>query len=295
MMVYLLGLLSPFAFALGTVMQQRGTLETPAREGDPRFLVQTIRKPVWLIGGFITICAFLLQAAALRYGSLALVQALQVLSLVFALPLGMRLTGQRIGRRSAAGAAITVMGLVVFVLLGQPQGGVSEPGGTAWLVAGIVIVAATAVLSSAAFRRRGAAAAALFATAAGVCFALQAGVTKVLVTRLDDGVVTIVASWPLYVLLFSAAIGFVLQQASLKTGALAPAMAALEAATLAVSVLIGVAVFDEVVSEEGGRALPAVAGLALAIVGVVLLATDRRSVPGGRAGGQFRSWRTPDV
>ena len=289
MIVYLLGLLSPFAFALGTVMQQRGTLQTRAREGDPRFLVQMIRKPVWLAGGFITVCAFLLQAAALRYGSLSLVQALQVLSLVFALPLGARLTGQRIGRRSVAGAAVTVAGLAVFVVLGQPSGGVSEPRSADWFVAGAAIVVATSVLSWLGFKRRGAASAALLATAAGTWFALQAGVTKVLVTRLDDGLGSVVAAWPLYALILSAAVGFALQQASLKTAVLAPAMAALEASTLAVSVLIGVTLFDEVISAEAVRLFPAVAGVSLAIVGVVILASGGNQPAGGRAGGQI--WR----
>ena len=295
MMVYLLGLLSPLAFALGTVLQQRGTLQTPAREGDPRFLAQMIRKPVWLFGGLITVCAFLLQAAALRYGSLALVQALQTLSLVFALPLGVRLTGQRIGRRSVAGAAITVLGLVMFIILGEPQGGVSEPGGTAWLITVVIIMIVTGALSWAAFRRRGAVAAALFGTAAGIWFALQAGVTKALVAALGEGAIAIVGSWPLYVFIFSAVIGFALQQVSLKTGVLAPAMAALEAATLAVSVFIAVAVFEESISEGGDLLFPAIAGIALAIVGVAILASDRQSAPGGRAGGQLSRWRTPDV
>ena len=292
MIVYLLGLLSPFAFALGTVMQQRGTMQTRAREGDPRFLVQMLRRPVWLVGGLITVCAFLLQAAALRYGSLSLIQALQVLGLVFALPLGARLTGQHIGRRSLAGAAVTVAGLVVFVVLGRPNGGVSEPAGTDWWVAGAAVVIVTAALSWVGFRRRGAAAAALFATAAGVWFALQAGVTKVLVTRLDDGLGSVVAAWPLYALIVSAAVGFALQQASLKTGALAPSMAALEASTLAVSVLLGVTLFDEVIAAEAARLLPAVVGIGLAIVGVAILASGRNQPPGGRAGGQMGRGRT---
>ena len=122
-------------------------------------------------------------------------------------------------------------------------------------------------------------AAALFGSAAGVCFALQAGATKVLVMRLDQGVLAIVESWPLYVLIVSAAVGFALQQASLKTGALAPAMAALQAATLGVSVLIAVAVFEETISEGSGRVFPAVAGLALAIIGVALLASARQTRP----------------
>jgi len=50
-----LALLAAFSFALGTVLQQRGTLQTSAVEGDPRFLREIIRKPVWLLGGSLQI------------------------------------------------------------------------------------------------------------------------------------------------------------------------------------------------------------------------------------------------
>ena len=103
-MVYLFGLLSALMFALGLVLQQRGTLQTAAAEGDPRFLREIIRKPVWLAGCVLLFCGWLLQAAALSHGSLTLVQSLQALSLVFALPLGARFTGQRVGRRAIIGA-----------------------------------------------------------------------------------------------------------------------------------------------------------------------------------------------
>jgi hypothetical protein len=36
---YTLALLAAFAFGLGAVLQQKGTLESPAGENDPRFLV----------------------------------------------------------------------------------------------------------------------------------------------------------------------------------------------------------------------------------------------------------------
>ena len=236
--------LSPLAFALGTVLQQRGTLETHRPEGELPFSAQVVRKPVWFLGIFITVVGFVLQAAALHGGSLSLVQALQALSLVFALPLGVRLSNQRVGRRSIVGAGITVAGLIVFVVLGQPQGGISEPGATAWAsLPARVIVVATALLTWQARRRRGPASAALFATAAGVCFALQAGVTKVFVSALGDGIAALLSTWSLYALIVAAGVGFILEQASLKTGSLAPAMAALNAATLAVSVLIAVTVF----------------------------------------------------
>ena len=276
MVFYLLALLSPLAFAFGTVLQQRGTLETAAREGDPRFFAQMLRKPVWLLGGVATVGAWALQAAALRFGSLAVVQALQALSLVFAIPMGIRLTRQRITRRSAIAAGTTLAGLVAFVLLGQPQGGTSHPGGVAWLAAGLATAVGTAGLSWPGFRYRGPTAAALLGTAAGVCFALQAALTKLLVDELGRGAVAILAGWPLYVFVLAAVLGSALQQAALKTGSLAPALAALEAATLAVSVLFAAAVFDEEIARSTGRLLLAVAGLAVAMGGVVLLSITRK-------------------
>ncbi len=122
-----LALLAALAFALGTVLQRRGTLQTSAAEGDPHFLAEIIRKPVWLLGGALQICGWIFQAVALERGSLALVQSLCALSLVFALPLGVRLTGQQVDRRSIIGALATLLGIVSFVALGQPQGGTSQP------------------------------------------------------------------------------------------------------------------------------------------------------------------------
>jgi len=41
---YILALLAALSFALGSVLQQKGTLETDAAEGDPRFLKEILRK-----------------------------------------------------------------------------------------------------------------------------------------------------------------------------------------------------------------------------------------------------------
>jgi uncharacterized membrane protein len=49
-------------------------------------------------------------------------------------------------------------------------------------------------------------------------------------------------------------------------------MAASNATTLVISVLLGIAVFDETLSNGGGRMAPALIGLALAVVGVMMLA-----------------------
>jgi hypothetical protein len=38
------------AFGLGTVLQQKGTLDTTSGSGDSHWLIQILRKPVWLAG-----------------------------------------------------------------------------------------------------------------------------------------------------------------------------------------------------------------------------------------------------
>jgi len=277
MTVTILALLSALSFALGSVLQQRGTLQTKAAEGDPRFLAEIIRKPVWLLGGALQVCGWVLQAAALERGSLAVVQSLCALSLVFALPLGARLTDQHVGRRQIIGAFATLVGIVLFVAVGQPQGGVAQPVAAAWWTAGITITVLMLLLATQARRRRGAASAAMFAAAAGLGFAFQAAVTKEFMTIIGYGLVEILSSWTTYALIISALAGFALQQSALKTGFLAPAMAASNATTLVVSVILGVTVFGETLSKSQGRLSPALIGLVLAVFGVLLLAAPEGS------------------
>jgi drug/metabolite transporter (DMT)-like permease len=284
---YLLALFAALSFALGSVLQQKGTLQTKAGEGDPRFLGEILRKPVWLAGGLLQVAGWILQAAALVDGSLVIVQSLCALSLVFALPLGARLTDQKVGRRSIIGALATLVGIIVFLAIGQPQGGIDQPDASAWIMSGLSITVIIILLASQARKRRGATAAALFATAAGLCYAFQAAVTKVFVNQLGNGVAYLLASWTTYGLIISALVGFAMQQSALKTGYLAPAMAASNATTLIASALLGASVFGETLSNGQGLLLPALIGLGMAVTGVVVLAFpehDTALSAGGQAG-----------
>jgi drug/metabolite transporter (DMT)-like permease len=267
-----LALLAALAFALGNVLQQKGTLETEAPEGDPHFLSQAVRRPVWLAGGLCQVAGWILQAVALKSGSLVVVQSLTSMSLVIALPLGAKLTDQRISMRVTAGAVAMVAGIALLLTVGSPQGGTSNPSASAWVSAGLTSVVIVGVLYRIGNRRRGAAKALLFGSAAGIAFGLQAAVTKVFMELVGKGLVTVLTSWTVYVLIASAVVGFVLQQSALKTGILAPAMASSNAVTLIASVILGVTVFRESVSNGNSRSAPAIIGLLVAMVGIVLLA-----------------------
>jgi drug/metabolite transporter (DMT)-like permease len=270
-----LALLAAAAFAFGTVLQQKGTLQTEAQEGDPRFLVQILRQPVWALGALLQGVGWVLQAVALKHGPLEVVQAVCTLSLVIALPIGVRLTGQRVGRREMLGAVATVGGIVLFLSGGSPQAGTSRPTAEQWQAAGLVTLAVVLALGTLGRKRTGPAAAVLLASAAGMAFAFQGAVTKVFVGQLGQGLHALLATWTPYVLLASAIVGFALQQSALKTGALAPSMAASSVVTLLGSVLLGAVMFGEAVSEGGARLIPAVIGLVLAVAGIIALTEGR--------------------
>jgi drug/metabolite transporter (DMT)-like permease len=268
-----LAVLAALLFALGTVLQQKGTLSTAAGDDDPRFLLEILHRPVWLAGTVLQSAGWVVQAMALDRGSLVVVQSLTALSLVVALPLGALLTGQHIGRRELTGATLTLVGIIFFISAGQPQGGTTHPSAAAWWWACLVTAALVLGLFALGRHWTGAARALTFGAAAGLGYGLQAAVTKTFVTEIGGGVLALLGSWSVYVLVLSAVSGFALQQSALKTGVLAPAMASSNSVTLFSSVLLGIFVYGERLSKSGtGHTSSTVVGLVVAIVGIAFLA-----------------------
>jgi drug/metabolite transporter (DMT)-like permease len=267
-----LAVLAACAFALGTVLQQKGTLNTTQESGDAHWLIQILRKPVWLAGMVLMAAGWVLQAVALDKSPLMVVQAITSLSLVIALPVGVWLTGQQVDRKVVAGAAAVVAGIIVFLSVGSPHGGTTQPNATTWWTACLAIAVFVLVFAALGRSRQGATRALLFGSAAGFGFALQTAVTKDFDLEVGHGVVALLADWSIYVLAASAVVGFILQQSALKTGVLAPAMASSNAVTLFVGVILGSVIFGEMLGHGGGHVAPAILGLVLAVAGVVLLA-----------------------
>ncbi len=261
------------------MLQQKGTLSTTASGDDPRFLLQILHRPVWLAGTVLQSTGWVVQAMALDRGSLVVVQSLTALSLVLALPLGALLTNQHIGRRELSGAILTVVGIIFFISAGQPQGGTTHPGASAWWSACVTIgVARPRALrrgpaldrrrQGARLRRRGRAR------------LRPAGGRDEDVRHPDRWRrPALLTSWTIYVLILSALSGFVLQQSAFKTGVLAPAMASSNSVTLFSSVILGITVYGETLSKTGtAHAGSTLIGLVVAVVGIALLAGSEEPV-----------------
>ena len=116
-----LALLASFCFALGSLIQQGAARQSDGRALRLGLLVALVRDRRWLGGMALTVFSFAVQAAALAFGPLALVQPLATLDLLFALPLIARLNRRPLTARSIAGGLCVAAGMAVFV-------GISPPG-----------------------------------------------------------------------------------------------------------------------------------------------------------------------
>ena len=294
-MAVTLALLAATAFALGTVLQQKGALETPADDQDPRFLVQILRRPVWLAGAGCLGLGWVSQAAALARGPLEVVQSITSLSLVIALPFGAWLTGQEITRRVWQGAGAMVAGITLFVVANGGEHSSSGPPSADWWTTACVSLAVIGALLALGIRRRGAARALILGSAAGVAFGGQAALTKVFVPLVSQGLGAVLTSWVTWALLGTALIGFAAQQGALKTGALAPAMASSTSVTLFVSILLGAVLFGEPVVKHGLWVLVSVGGLGLAVLGVWALASSTAPPAAPAGDGSVDAGRAPPL
>jgi drug/metabolite transporter (DMT)-like permease len=271
----ILALVAALLFALGTVLQQKAGMDQPSEGATAGLLVRMARRPTWLAGIASDILGFFAQAAALGLGRLAVVQPVLVSSVVWALPMGAKLTGQRIKRIDVAGAVLVVGALVAFLTIANPSGGRDDAPFGEWLVAGGICAGLAAVLVALGQRGPAPRRAALLGIATGLLFALSAALTKAVVDELDDGVFHVFATWHLYALAVVGYAAMTLNQLALNTGALAPAVATSMAFDPITSVVLGVTLLDESLHETPLGAVATVAALAAALIGMALLARSQ--------------------
>ena len=281
-MASILALGAAFLFALAAALQQKGALNLPELSlRNPASLVRLAGQTMWLLGTIALLVGYVLQAAALDRGRLAIIQPLLVMTVVFALPLGYVLTAQHIGRSEVVGAAVIVVGLALFAVYGDPAGGKENAPASEWAIAIAILGVVCAVLL--AFGGRGGLSlkAGVYGTVAGILFGLSAALTKPTLDYLHAGIEELLTHWEPYALAVAGILGFVLQQISLATGKLAPSVATVSVANPIVGILLGVLLFDERLSRPGWHVLVACIGLGMALVGAVVISLAREGAGAG--------------
>jgi drug/metabolite transporter (DMT)-like permease len=226
----------------------------------------------WLAGTVTLLIGYLVQAVALGKGQLAVVQPLLVTTIVFALPLGYLLTSQVVNRAEIGAAVLVVLGLMAFTGLGDEDTGRNNAPTWEWAVTLALFGILAAVLL---FRGRQGSLprkASYFGAAAGILYALSASMWKPTADALDaGGLSSLFTNWEFYAFAAAGLIAFVVQQVSLATGHLAASVANVSVCNPIVSIVIGIVVLEERLSEPTWHKLLAYGGLALALWGAILI------------------------
>lgn len=287
LIVVFLGLLAAFLFAASASIQQRAAHQNSrpysAPERSQRLAIvilpllqlarRLVRSPLWLAGWTTNLVGFLILAAALHLGSVALVQPLLVAQLLFALPLAAAWNRRRVTRWDWLAASAVSGGLAVFLAVRGIAPLDADPDRWRAFLAGLSAVGLVCLLVAAAAGQPPFTHAMLIATAAGVCFAMSAVLIKLTAADLvERGVAATAIDWPGYALLASTLTGLLLEQGAFATGSLPTAVAAMTITNILASYTVGVLAFHAVLP-TGAGALAALAGAgALICVGVIGLA-----------------------
>ncbi len=284
-MAAVFALLAAFCFALAAALQQKGQFqlaERGKRVSGVASLFRMLMVPVWLLGTMTLLAGYAAQAVALGEGRLVVVQPLLVMTIVFALPLGYWITQQFVVRRQVVGAAVIIAGLVMFTLVGNPDAGVSSAPATQYLAAIVAVCIPSVLLVIYGTRAAPAAKAAMFGVSAGLLFGLSASFAKTTIDQLSGGILDVLTHPEFYALVGIGLVAFVIQQLSLSTGQFAPAMAAVAVSNPAISVILGVLLFQESLTRPAWHVLVAVAALIAAFYGAYMItaANREREIPG---------------
>jgi drug/metabolite transporter (DMT)-like permease len=268
-----LALGAAFFIAIGDVIHQRSAHEVtdePVSHVD--LFMRLLRDRQWWLGSVVAAVGFALQAAALGLGSVLLVQALLVTSLLFALPINARLTHHRVTRWEWIWAALLATSVAVIVSVGNPTAGHSRASRETWTAVIVVLGPALVLCVVGARIWSGPLSAVLLAVVSGALWGLFAVLTKGVVDRLDDGLWALLRTPELYVWALVAIAGTSWQQSSFRAGALTASLPTMTVVEPLVGSVLGVVVLGETLRQGDAGWLTLIAAVAVMVVATVALA-----------------------
>jgi drug/metabolite transporter (DMT)-like permease len=267
------------AFGWSTALMHHSASRAPLNaRGMIALFRHLLVQPRWLIGMFASLAGLGLHAWALKLGSLAVVQPLVVTGLVFAFIFRAALDRQWPSHQLMGWVLLTACGITIFLFGAHSTSSAAEPSGRAtavFLAVGVVVAAAAWLFAG---RVKPNHAGLLLGLSGGVVFGLIAGVLKTVTG--SSGLVSMVTSWPVYVLLALGATGFVINQRAYSSAPLSSSLPVLNVVNPVIAVIFGVLVFDERPSRELHQLVLEVSGLVLVLAGVSFLARIEDQVLG---------------
>jgi len=270
---YLLAAAAAFVNALTSVLQRIGVETAPAsttmRWG---LMAHALRRGIWLIGFVLMLVVFGLQATALRFGELSVVQPVLTTELLFLLLILGVWFRYHLGWREWMGAGIIVAGLGAFFLAASPSGGQVQPTNSQFLVASAILIASIAACIVAAMRGPRWWRAAAFGAATAVTAAFSAAITKSITTYITEGWGHVFTHAQPYLLAVTGLGTVFLLQNALHAGPITASRTTLVTINPLVSIVLGVTLFGDRLRSGALWITLEVLALAVLVAGVVVLA-----------------------
>ncbi|MEU5844397.1 DMT family transporter [Rhodococcus sp. NPDC047139] len=257
--------------AVGSVAQQRSAAAVSTSDS---LIGGVLRSPRWWAGIGGDGGSYLLQIAALAFGSVLLVQPLLVTSLLFALPMAAATGGHRITRTTWLLAAGLCVALAVFLIVGNPTAGSGDPAAAAWALPLGIVVAVTGATIVAAVVAPGLRALA-FGTAGGILYGVTAAFTKHVTDLFARGLSAVLGSWQSWTLIVAGAAAVYLQQLAFQAGALTASLPALTVGEPLAAIFLGMTVLGERLHVDGPRLLLVLAAIAGMLATTVALSRQQ--------------------
>jgi drug/metabolite transporter (DMT)-like permease len=269
----LLALSSALCVAIGDVLQQRAAHCIADRAiGSVELFAGLLRNQRWWWGALLLVASIALQAAALGEGSVLLVQALLMSSVLFAVPINAWFLHRNVTAGEWLWAALLTAAVIVVVIVGNPQAG--HPGASLRTWAAVAAVLAPLLIGCVVAGRiwGGAAAAALFAFASGSLWGVFAVLAKEVVARLGEGAAAVTRTPELYACILVALGGVAWSQSAFRAGPLTASMPTLQMSQPVVAAVLGVVVLGETLNTGRAGAIALVAAALVMTAAIVKLA-----------------------
>ena len=242
----LLAVAAALMIGIGDVLEQQSAqLVTDKPVGTLALFGQLLRDRRWWAGSLVAGAGFGLQAAALGLGSVVLVQALSVTSLLFALVINAKVNHRRITRWQGIWAVLLAAAVAVVVTVGNPQAGNPRGSFRTWALVAAVMGTTLILCLIGARIFSSSVRALLLGLVSGSLWGLFSVLTKGVVDELGRGIPALLRMPELYVWAVLAIAATAWEQSAFRAGPLSASLPAVTISEPIVGSVLGVTVLGE--------------------------------------------------
>ena len=235
-------------------------------------MAHAIKRVIWLVGFALMLVTFGLQATALRFGELSVVQPVLTTELLFLLLILGGWFRYRLGWQEWTGALVIVAGLGGFFLAAAPSGGNAIPSNHAWWIASVILLGTIAAFIVSAMRGPRWWRAAAFGAATAVTAAYTAALTKAITSYTKEGWGHVFTHFQPYMLAITGLGTVFLIQNALHAGPITASRTTMVTINPLVSIVLGLTLFADRLRSGPLWVSLEILALAVLVAGVVILA-----------------------